>query len=848
MSRGKRGSVRAMAEAVRNCAVIEQLESRQLLAAVGPDGYGYVADAHAAETIHLQEGAAGVVSLMESVDDDSQPIDLGDNTFTFYGRRYGGADRVYASSNGLITFDAAEWQCTNTDLTTNPPEPTIAALWDDWVENSTGSGQVLAKIETNRLIVQWNCNHIEGDPNPITFQAILQLNTGDAQGNITLNYVDLDTGGVNTNGGSATVGIKDGGMNTNHLQIANAFIEWQDETGSGSPTGTSDLVASGKAIQFTNTATGQPHADAGSDQTGEQGDTITFDGSASSDPNQSAASLQYAWDLDADGVFGETGSDASAGDETGIHPHYTGSGIANDDSGNPATVVLRVTDNDGHTSFDTATVQLSDIPPTGGIAKPSSAVAGVPAAFTFTAHDPGQTDGFSYEVDWGDGYSDSFYGDGAGTTGSHTYLQGGDFTVTLAVYDSQYVNSELVTANVHIGPRPDVLLTDTGVLLVTTGDSDDTIVIDTTQDNHVRLSRNGAITTYALDSVSSIDINSGGGKDSIAADLPIAVSVLGGDGNDTILTGDGSDTITSGEGDDSISSGAGDDVIDAGEGNNSVNAGDGGDTITCGDGNDLVDAGTNGDYDSIDTHAGDDRITLQGGSANAGEGNDTVIGTDGVDQAVYVYPGFGDDSVTTGAGNDYVSDDGGRDTIGTGDGNDTVNTGGDPTTNTGGDITTGAGNDSIQGYYIDSISAGEGDDGITVNFARLIDCGAGNDAVHAGGDATHGVSVLGGDGNDRITTGDGRDWIWGGAGADTIHSGAASDLLSGGGGNDKLFGQSGHDRLYGGAGNDRLEGQGGNDRLLGGSGADLLNGGDGDNYAKRDDPLDQLTDVQNDLP
>ena len=48
--------------------------------------------------------------------------------------------------------------------------PAVAALWDDWVGNSTGDGQVLAKVETDRLIVQWSCNHIAGDPNTAGMQ------------------------------------------------------------------------------------------------------------------------------------------------------------------------------------------------------------------------------------------------------------------------------------------------------------------------------------------------------------------------------------------------------------------------------------------------------------------------------------------------------------------------------------------------------------------------------------------------------------------------------------------------------------------------------------------------------
>jgi len=64
-----------------------------------------------------------------------------------------------------------------------------------------------------------------------------------------------------------------------------------------------------------------------------------------------------AWDLDADGVYGETGAAAGRGDEAGMAPTFSVNGRAG-----PATVTvsLRVTDNDGLSSTTTATVQVSN--------------------------------------------------------------------------------------------------------------------------------------------------------------------------------------------------------------------------------------------------------------------------------------------------------------------------------------------------------------------------------------------------------------------------------------------------------------------------------------------------------
>ena len=64
-----------------------------------------------------------------------------------------------------------------------------------------------------RLIIEWsNVEHFGGSISPVTFQVVLELNTGASRGDITFNYVDVSTGEPDTNDGrSATVGIKSAG-------------------------------------------------------------------------------------------------------------------------------------------------------------------------------------------------------------------------------------------------------------------------------------------------------------------------------------------------------------------------------------------------------------------------------------------------------------------------------------------------------------------------------------------------------------------------------------------------------------------------------------------------------------
>ena len=63
--------------------------------------------------------------------------------------------------------------------------------------------------------------------------------------------------------------------------------------------------------------------------------------------------LTYAWDLDGDGNFGETGANAERGDEVGANPTFDPSGLG----GTEWTVYLQVTDENSLTS-ETATATV----------------------------------------------------------------------------------------------------------------------------------------------------------------------------------------------------------------------------------------------------------------------------------------------------------------------------------------------------------------------------------------------------------------------------------------------------------------------------------------------------------
>src|SRR5262249_12242130 len=67
---------------------------------------------------------------------------------------------------------------------------------------------------------------------------------------------------------------------------------------------------------FINVATStDPVADAGGPYSVSEGGSVQLDGSKSSHTNPNPQPLTYLWDLDGDGVFGETGGSATRGSE-----------------------------------------------------------------------------------------------------------------------------------------------------------------------------------------------------------------------------------------------------------------------------------------------------------------------------------------------------------------------------------------------------------------------------------------------------------------------------------------------------------------------------------------------------
>jgi Ca2+-binding RTX toxin-like protein len=262
---------------------------------------------------------------------------------------------------------------------------------------------------------------------------------------------------------------------------------------------------------------------------------------------------------------------------------------------------------------------------------------------------------------------------------------------------------------------------------------------------------------------------------------------------------------------DSIDGTAGVDTIFGLTLNDTLNGLGGDDTLEGGSGADSLDGGADNDTASYAASAAGVTVDLLAGTASGGDADgDTLVSIENLIGSAFV---------------DTLTGDGGANVIDGGDGNDTINGGGGDDTLFGGAgnddrITGGAGNDTIDGgagTNDHALYTGSGA-GVTVDLNIV---GAQISAGDASGDVLSGIeSVHGATDFANVLTG--TDAV-----GEHLKGGTVADTLTGGGGNDWLDAEDGADTAFGGAGVDTLDGEGGNDTLMGGDDGDSLSGGAG---------------------
>ncbi len=335
-----------------------------------------------------------------------------------------------------------------------------------------------------------------------------------------------------------------------------------------------------------------------------------------------------------------------------------------------------------------------------------------------------------------------------------------------------------------------------------------------------------------------------------------ALSLNGGDGNDSITGGDGNDVINGDLGDDSLIGAKGADTVKGGDGDDLMvwNNGDGSDVNDGDAGIDTVESngapvGETYNYEAaagrvlfkrvagapaftidftaekllVNSIGGDDKFEQVGAgllaplliTINAGDGLDTIKGSDG------------SDTLNGDADNDVIESLAGVDTLSGGTGNDRLVGGG------GGDAVSGGDGDDVMiwnnGDATDVNNGEAGNDEVVINGSPSLETGDINTyrPVNAADPAN--LRVLFARTNlvpftvnfdaEKLT-------VNGLAGNDTMSPDAASPTGLATRTTLSLSGGDGNDSITGGDGNDVINGDLGNDTLIGGKGIDTVSGGD----------------------
>jgi PKD repeat protein len=312
-----------------------------------------------------------------------------------------------STSSGTLTL--FEWDCTNngsydvsnttgTGLTCTYPDdgPYTAQLR---VTNSGGlTATDLAQVNVTNTNPIAEANGPYAGTNGVAI-AVSAAGSADGDGSITLYEWDCANDGVfevSTASTSASCMYATLGSFTAALRITD------DDGGTGLDT--ASVVVSNVL----------PTAEANGPYSGVESGAVAMSAVGSNDSNGTIT--LYEWDCTNDGSY-----ESSSPTPGGYSCIYADDGTY--------TARVRVTDNHGGTSTDTATVTISNLNPVLSGQTVPDGVEGQLLSFEAVAVDPGSADVLSFAWSFGDG------GTGSGAIVTHTYADNGVYTVTVTVSD-----------------------------------------------------------------------------------------------------------------------------------------------------------------------------------------------------------------------------------------------------------------------------------------------------------------------------------------------------------------------------------------------------------------------------
>ena len=260
-----------------------------------------------------------------------------------------------------------------------------------------------------------------------------------------------------------------------------------------------------------------PTADAGGPYLVAEGGTVLLSGGAT-DPAGVADALTCVWDLDGDGVFGETGQAAQRGDENLQNPTFSAVGL-DGFSGSSLTVTLCVTDDDGGTDTDTATIDIANVEPTVAIiGAPASSPEGTQISMSAQVEDPGVND--THTFSWAVTKDGDSYQTSSDSTFGFTPDDNGSYVVSLCVTDDDSGTGNATSKTISVvNVAPSIVLT---------GDE----AVDEGEDYTLTL---GTITDPGSDTVTQWTVNWGDG---------LSNTYAGGGDRTHVYENDGTYTVT----------------------------------------------------------------------------------------------------------------------------------------------------------------------------------------------------------------------------------------------------------------------------------------------------------------